>query len=259
MGIVLSVGILGGTGINVAHELVHRKNKWDKALAELLTWSVTYTHFCVEHVYGHHKKVATPNDPATSRFNESIYRFLPRSLFGGVLSFWHIETSLVENRRKPSPWFEDRRIRYPLGLVLGYTMIGVWLGFSAVLLWLVMGLIGSTMLEIVNYVEHYGLERDCRANGRFERVQPHHSWSSTHRITGWLLFGLPRHADHHFLASRPYPILRNHVEAPQLPAGYATMFLLALVPPLWFAVMNPRAEAVRNGIIARSPIHQATA
>ena len=259
LGIVLSVGILGGTGINVAHELMHRKNKWDKALAELLTWSVTYTHFCVEHIYGHHKKVATPNDPATSRFNESIYRFLPRSLLGGVLSFWHIETSLIQKRRQPTEWYNDRRIRYALGLIVGYAMIGMLTGFIGILLWLAIGLIASTMLEIVNYVEHYGLERDCKSNGKFERVQPHHSWSSTHRITGWLLFGLPRHADHHFLASRPYPILRNHQEAPQLPAGYASMFLLALVPPLWFAVMNPRVDAVRNGTVVVSSPQQAAA
>ena len=104
------------------------------------------------------------------------------------------------------------------------------------------------MLEIVNYVEHYGLERRHLSGEKFERVQPHHSWSSTHRITGLLLFGLPRHADHHFLASRPYSILRNHANAPQLPAGYATMFLVALVPPLWFNIMNPRVQAVRCGV-----------
>jgi alkane 1-monooxygenase len=244
-GIVLSTGILGGTGINVAHELMHRRNKWDRALAELLTWSVTYTHFCVEHIYGHHKKVATPDDPASARLNESVYTFVPRSLTGGLLSFWSIETDLIRRRRSTTKWYEDRRVRYALECLFGYACIGLCFGLAGVLAWFIIGLIASTMLEIINYVEHYGLERASMPEGKYERVKPHHSWSSTHRLTGWLLFGLPRHADHHFLASRPYSILRNHAKAPQLPAGYAAMFLLSLVPPLWFSVMNPMVDEVR--------------
>ena len=244
VGIILSTGILGGTGINVAHELMHRTNKFDKALAELLTWSVTYTHFCVEHIYGHHKKVATIEDPATSRLNQTVYAFVPRSLWGGLRSFWTIETHLVTRRRGRLSWYEDRRIRYALELIAGYAVVGAVFGLSGILAWFAFGIISSTMLEIVNYLEHYGLERDEVRAGKYERVQPHHSWSSSHRVTGWLLFGLPRHADHHFLANRPYEILRHYEECPQLPAGYATMLLVALVPPLWFRVMNPRVEAV---------------
>ena len=246
VGIVISTGILGGTGINVAHELMHRKGKVDKALAELLTASVTYTHFCVEHVYGHHKKVATAEDPATSKFGQSVYSFVPQSLWGGLRSFWSIETGLVAGRRKRQSWYDDRRIRYALEQVLAYGAIGFVFGMSGVLIWLAFGLIASTMLEIVNYLEHYGLERTKTKSGRYERVQPHHSWSSSHRVTGWLLFGLPRHADHHFLASRAYAVLRHFEDCPQLPAGYATMFLVAMVPPLWFRIMDPRVLALTD-------------
>jgi alkane 1-monooxygenase len=247
-GIILSTGILGGTGINVAHELMHRSNKFDKALAELLTASVTYTHFCIEHIYGHHKNVATTNDPATSRFGQNVYNFVPKSLLGGLLSAWEIETRLVgrqrANRRR---WYNDRRIRYSLELVAMYGVIAALFGPLGAVLWLAFGLIASTMLEIVNYIEHYGLERLEVSVGKYERVQPHHSWSSSHRITGWLLFGLPRHADHHYLASRHYPVLRHFDDCPQLPAGYATMFLVALVPSLWFKIMDPRVIALANG------------
>lgn len=244
VGLVLSTGILGGTGINVAHELMHRKTKLDKALAELLTASVTYTHFCVEHIYGHHKKVATAEDPATSKFGQTVYSFVPLSLWGGLKSFWKIETDLVEKRRDRQRWYDDRRIRYGMEQVAIYGMVGAFFGLSGMVTWFAFGLIASVMLEIVNYLEHYGLERTQLKSGRYERVQPHHSWSSSHRITGWLLFGLPRHADHHHLASRQYPVLRHFDDCPQLPAGYASMFLIALVPPLWFKVMNPRVIAL---------------
>ena len=247
MGLVLSAGLVGGAGINVAHELMHRKNKFDKALAELLTGSVTYTHFCVEHVYGHHKKVATKNDPATSRFGESLYQFLPRTLLGSLVSFWEIETNLVARKKGQLAWYKDRRVRYALEQGVVYGAVAIAFGVIGMAVWFAMGFIAACMLEVVNYLEHYGLERTEKRAGQFERVQPHHSWSSAHRLTGLLLFGLPRHADHHYLASRPYSILRHYDDCPQLPAGYATMFLLALCPPLWFRVMNPRVMRIRDG------------
>ncbi|MGB0647691.1 MAG: alkane 1-monooxygenase, partial [Bradymonadia bacterium] len=189
-GVILSTGILGGTGINVAHELMHRKGKLDRALAELLTWFVTYTHFCVEHVYGHHKQVATPNDPATAQYGETVYAFLPKSLLGGVKSFWHIETNLIARRKTTTAWYHDRRIRYTLELLLSYGAVAYFTGWAGVLMWAAFGLIASVMLEVINYLEHYGLERKEVKAGKYERVQPHHSWSSSHRLTGLLLFGL---------------------------------------------------------------------
>lgn len=244
-GVIIAVGMMGGIGINVAHEMMHRKSRLDRALAEVLMGSVSYTHFCVEHVYGHHKHVATPLDPATARFGETVYAFVPRSVVGGFKSFWAIEGQLAERRGYGRLDLRNRRLRYPLLWALTVMLAGAVFGVMAAGVFVLQGIVAFTLLEVINYLEHYGLERAEVRPGRYERIRPHHSWNSAHRLTNWYLFGLPRHSDHHYLASRPYSILRHHDEAPQLPAGYATMFLVALVPPLWRSVMHPRVEAVR--------------
>ena len=245
-GICTAVGITGGASINVAHELMHRRGKFDKGLAEGIMTLVSYTHFCVEHVHGHHKNVATHVDPATSRKGETVYAFVPRSVFGGVRSFFAIETRLAEKYASQGISWRDRRVRYPLVLIALYTLVGLAFGWLALGFFIVQGIFAFTMLEVVNYLEHYGLEREQNDAGRYGRVEPIHSWSSPHRLTGWILFGLPRHADHHFRASRHYPILRHMETAPQLPLGYAGMILVSLVPPLWRQVMDPRVDRVRG-------------
>lgn len=245
VGLAVSTGILGGTGINVAHELMHRKPATDRALAELLMTAVTYPHFCVEHVHGHHKRVATVEDPATARLGETVYGFLGRTLPGGLRSFLRIEARL-STRKGHSNSLRDRRVRYPLAVLVALAVSFGVAGVAGVAFFLVQSAIAIFMLETINYVEHYGLQRQRNGDGGYERVRPEHSWNSGHLLTGRLLFGLPRHSDHHFLASRPYAILRHHGEAPELPAGYATMFLVALCPPLWRRVMDPRVAQV-NG------------
>jgi alkane 1-monooxygenase len=243
---VLSLGVVsGGLGLTVAHELMHRPNMLHRASAEVLTHLVAYPHFVIEHVYGHHRNVATPLDPATSRLGESFYAFLPRTLVGGLRSAWRIETDRLRRLRR-SPWHVGNRmlrhaavqLALALGVAIAWGPLGlaVWFGQAAV---------AVLLLEIVNYVEHYGLVRLEIAPGKYERVQPWHSWNAAHRLTNWLLFNLQRHSDHHFLASRPYDRLRHYDDVPQLPAGYATMVLVALVPPLWRRVMDPRVLAWR--------------
>lgn len=244
---LLAVGagvVTGGAGITVAHELVHRKERLDRALAEVLMTSTSYTWFCVEHVLGHHRNVATPLDPATSRLGESVYAFLPRTLIGGVLSAWRLEGERTARRQIPWTSLRDRRTRYGLELVALYAGLS-WLGPAVVGFFAVQSLVAVLLLEVVNYVEHYGLLRAEVAPGRYERVRPDHSWNSTWRLTGAFLFNLPRHADHHAWASRPYWQLRAWPGAPELPLGYATMVLVALVPPLWFRWMDPRVAAAR--------------
>ncbi len=242
VGMLLSLGVVNGAaGITIAHELMHRRRAFERASAEALMLFVSYPHFCVEHVHGHHRHVATPADPASSRFGESIFAFYPRVVLGSLRSFWRIESARVA-KQKPKPW-ADRRIRYAL-LWVGLLALVTWtLGPWGLLYFLVQGVIAFSLLEIINYIEHYGLERAMTASGRYERVRPQHSWNSAHRISNWYLFNLARHSDHHYLASRPYDQLRHYEDVPQLPAGYATMLLTALVPPLWFRVMNPRVEA----------------
>lgn len=239
-GWTLSLGIVAGAGgITIAHELMHRPTRWEFHLAELLMSWVAYPHFCVEHVFGHHKHVATPSDPATARLGQSVYGFLPQTLVGSWQSFWRIEAA----RRRG---WRDARIWYPLYVVGWAALFGAFFGGWGVVGFFSQSFVAVLLLEVINYVEHYGLLRKQREDGRYERVRPEHSWNSAHRLTTALLFQLPRHSDHHYLASRPYPLLRHHSDSPQLPAGYATMVLLALVPPAWFRVMDPRVKAVQD-------------
>jgi alkane 1-monooxygenase len=232
----------GAGGINIAHELMHRKSPPERAVAELLMATVTYTHFCIEHVYGHHRHVATPLDPASSRTGESVYRYLPRTIFGGLLSAMSIERARCR-RRGISPYsLRNRMTRYFATQAALYVVLLVALGPMAALFWFGQSLVAIVLLEVINYVEHYGLQRREIAPGRYERTQPWHSWNASHRLTNWLLFNLQRHSDHHYLASRSYHQLRHYDDVPQLPAGYATMILVALVPPLWRRVMDPRVQ-----------------
>lgn len=239
----LALGVLTGAGaINVAHELMHRADKVDKGAAELLMLSASYPWFCVEHVLGHHRWVATPKDPATARLGETLYRFLPRTLLGGLRSFWSIERDVAA--RRGIPWYSlrDRRTRYALELIALYAALS-WLGGPVVGLFLAQSAVAVLLLEVINYVEHYGLMREEVRPGEFERVKPEHSWNSHHVASAALLFNLPRHADHHAHASRPYHQLRAWPGAPELPLGYPAMVLLALVPPLWFRLMDGRAQS----------------
>jgi alkane 1-monooxygenase len=238
----VSCGLATGVGINVAHELMHRKGRIERALAEVLMMATTYTHFCVEHVYGHHKNIATPLDPASSKQGETLYAYLPRTLLGGLLSAWRIETARVA-RQGGRGTLRDRRLRYPLALAVVYLLIAATVGIGGVLFFAVQSLVAMVLLETINYIEHYGLERREIRPGVYERTSPHHSWNASERLTNWVLFHLQRHADHHHIASRPYFALRHVEDSPQLPTGYAGMLLLAAIPPLWRRVMDPRVAA----------------
>lgn len=241
----LALGIVTGVGgINIAHELMHRKAKGDRALAEILMTSVTYPWFCVEHILGHHRWVATPRDPATSRLGESVYTFLPRSVIGGLVSFVAIERDYA-GRRGIRWWsLADRRTRYTLTTVATWLAVFVFGGWPALAVFAVQSGVAVVLLEVINYVEHYGLVRTEVEPGRYERVAPRHSWNSTQWLTNAFLFNLQRHADHHAFASRPYWELRPWPDAPQLPLGYATMVVVAMFPPLWFRWMDPRVAEV---------------
>ncbi len=253
VGLTVSTGVMTAAGINVAHELMHRKARRDRALAEVLMTLATYPHFCVEHVLGHHRNVATPEDAASARLGESVYGFVPRSIVGGVRSAWRLERHRATERGEAGT-LRDRRVRYALDVALLHVGAFALGGGAALAFVAAQGLVAVVHLEIINYVEHYGLQRERLPSGRYERVQPRHSWNSAHRLTGLYLFGLPRHADHHFLASRPYAVLRHHPGAPQLPAGYATMLLLTLAPPLWRRAMDPRVRALGGEQVAdRAP------
>jgi alkane 1-monooxygenase len=223
----LSVGLAtGGVGITIAHELGHKASRLDRFLARLLLVTVSYGHFTVEHNRGHHQRVATPEDPASARYGESFWRFLPRTLGGSLRHAWKLD-----RREVAGAWLATFAVATGLGLGFGPLAAAFFFVQSAM---------AVTLLEAVNYVEHYGLTRARLADGRYEKVAERHSWDSNHWLTNCFLIHLQRHADHHLHPMRPYAALQPREASPKLPAGYAAMVPLALVPPLWFAVMNPR-------------------
>jgi alkane 1-monooxygenase len=243
IGVVATVGIsCGAFGINVAHELGHRRERAHQWGAWLLLLSTHYMHFLVEHNRGHHRRVATPDDPASARRGETLYTFLPRSIVGSWRSAWSLEAERLAALDR-SPWAWDNLVlRFAVVQLAAAAAALAAFGPLALGAWLVASLGGIVLLETVNYVEHYGLSRSRAEHGGWERVRPVHSWNSNRPMGRIFLFELTRHADHHANATRPYPVLRHHDEAPELPMGYPAMVLLALVPPLFMAVMDGRLD-----------------
>lgn len=242
-GAILSVGVSnGGTGITVAHELIHRSSRFEQWLGRALLLSTFYMHFAIEHVYGHHKHVATDEDPATAKKGENFYRFWLRTVPEQYLSAWMIERERLRKKKKGFWTLSNEMILFHLLQVSLVAGIGFTLGWTVAGVFLLSCLIAFSLLEAVNYLEHYGLERHEQENGRFEKVDHHHSWNSDHVVSRMFLFELSRHSDHHAVASRKYQVLRSFEESPQLPTGYPGMVLLALLPPLWFKVMDPLVD-----------------
>lgn len=247
-GLMISLGVLtGGIGITVAHELGHKLSAVERWLARLLLVSVCYMHFHVEHNRGHHARVATPLDPASARKGQSLFAFLPQTLIGSFASAWRFERERLAKLELPA-WHWRNQVL--LGLAGSAAMVAVaWklAGGTGLALFFGQSAVAILLLEVVNYVEHYGLERKPRADGGYERVDVTHSWNASERFTNWFLFNLQRHSHHHVAHHRRYQALRHFDESPQLPTGYAGMVLLALVPPLWRRVMDERLRRWQQG------------
>jgi alkane 1-monooxygenase len=243
-GFVFSMGISSGAmGINVSHELVHRiDNRLEPFLGRLMLASVCYIHWAIEHVRGHHRNVATPLDPATASLGESFYSFWPRTILGGLRSSWNLEAARLE-RKGQRVWNPGNTLLCSFAAeILILVGLGWAFGVGAILYFLVQSFVAVSLLEVVNYLEHYGMQRRLLENGKYEKVTPLHSWNSSHWVTNYFLFNLQRHSDHHARPNRRYQVLRHFGESPQLPNGYAGMVLLALCPPLWRKVMDNRVE-----------------
>jgi alkane 1-monooxygenase len=246
-GIVLSIALSnGGIGITIAHELVHRSSKLEQWLGRVLLMSVLYMHFAIEHVRGHHALVATHEDPATARLGQSFYGFLFPSIVGQYRSAWHLESERLRKTKKPFWSIHNEMIVFSVMQLAFCALMLVLFGWVFLVLFLLISFLSFSLLEIVNYLEHYGLERDQLDNGRYEKVSHHHSWNSDHIVSRMFLFELTRHSDHHAVASRKYQILRTFDDAPQLPTGYPGMILVALFPPLWFRIMNPLIRSAQS-------------
>jgi alkane 1-monooxygenase len=243
VGWILSTGILGGVlAINPAHELIHKSGRLERAVGGLLLTCVGYHGFKIEHVRGHHVHVATPQDGSTARLGESVYRFVPRALARNTRRAWQLEAARLRACGRPIVSLRNEMLGWTLLWLALLAAFAAWLGAAGAAFFVLQGLAAAASLEVINYVEHYGLQRREVAPGRYERVTHLHSWNASQRLSNWLLFNLQRHSDHHARAWLRYQVLRHHDDSPQLPAGYATMFVLALVPPLWRRVMDPRAR-----------------
>lgn len=243
-GQIIAFGLVCGImAINVGHELGHRHNRFERGLGEILLTLSLQAHFLPYHNHGHHRFVATPNDPATARKNEPVYFFWFRSQIGSYFSAWKIEWNRLKVRNKNPLGFENRMIRYTFAEALIIGSIYFYLGLSVLVPYLVACLIGALLLETVNYIEHYGLLRKKVGDNKYERVTPMHSWNSDHILGRLMLFELSRHSDHHANPSKPYQVLESFKDSPQMPTGYPGMMLLSLVPPLWFKVMNSKLDS----------------
>jgi alkane 1-monooxygenase len=242
-----SMGLLCGSfGINVAHELGHRTKKYEQVFSKALLLTSLYMHFYIEHNKGHHKNVATPADPASARYNEPVYTFYLRSVIFSYLSAWKIANSEMKKQGLPVLHWKNEMLQAQVIQFLFVTAIVLMFGWLITFYFLNAALIGFLMLETVNYIEHYGLQRKQRADGNYERAMPQHSWNSNHILGRLMLFELSRHSDHHYMASRKYQVLQHHDDAPQLPTGYPGSMILSLFPPLWFYVMNKKIKELQK-------------
>lgn len=244
-GRVISMGLLCGSfGINAAHELGHRTQKYERNMSKALLLTSLYMHFYIEHNKGHHKNVSTPEDPSSARKWEPVYLFYFRTIITGYISAWKIAAEEQLKNSRPVIHYSNPMIQFQfLQLAL---LMAIYLSFGSLALGCFAGAacIGFLLLETVNYIEHYGLQRKKNERG-YERAMPEHSWNSNHILGRLMLFELSRHSDHHYLASRKYQILRHHDHAPQMPTGYPGMMLLSFIPPLWFTVMHKRINKFR--------------
>jgi len=236
----IAVGtVTGGLGITVAHELAHRASSLDRIIAKALLVMVGYGHFVIEHVRGHHVRVATPEDPATAPRGMSVYRFIVRSVVGSFAHAWRLEAMRLQHQGR-SAWSAANWTLTGSVLAVALLVLAAWVGgVKAATLFAFQAAWAVVLLEVINYIEHYGLQRRP-VGDRYEAVGAEHSWNADFTISNWILFNLQLHADHHANMQRPYEELRSVPTAPQLPAGYPAMTLLALIPPAWFAVMDHR-------------------
>jgi len=252
LGIALSMGIIGGLGINVGHELGHRQKGIEKWLAKAAFAPTFYGHFPLAHNAGHHVRVATPEDPSSARLGESLWRFLPRTVFGSYRIAWRLVAARMRRRGRPV-WHVSNEVVQSWLISLAFWALPVAILSHRVLPFIAIQAVGGiVLLESVNYLEHYGLLRQRTRNGRYERCRAEHSWNSDFLVTNFLLLNLQRHSDHHANPSKRYQSLRSCPDAPQLPAGYASMILLAWIPPLWRKVMDRRVIAHYGGDVSRA-------
>ena len=255
IGLALTMSMVSGIAINTAHELGHKRDSLERWLSRIALAQTCYGHFFIEHNRGHHVRVATPEDPASARLGESFYEFLPRTVIGSLRSAWELERVRLERMEKSRLSLRNDILNaWAMSVVLFSALVAVF-GLVVLPYLLIQAVLGFSLLEVVNYLEHYGLLRQRRPDGRYERTRPEHSWNSNSVASNVLLYHLQRHSDHHANPIRRYQALRHVDEAPQLPTGYAGMIVCALVPPVWRRIMDHRLLAHYEGEVALANVN----
>lgn len=254
IGLILSVGAVNGLAINTGHELSHKRDLLGRWMAKLTLAPTAYGHFFTEHVRGHHKNVATPEDPASSKMGETFWEFLPRTMIGSLVSACRIEKERLARLGKSQWSLENDNLQAWALTVVFFGALVLWLGWMALPFLLLQSFYAASLLEVINYIEHYGLLRQKGPDGRYERCGPEHSWNSNHIVTNLVLYQLQRHSDHHAHPTRSFQALRHFDESPQLPSGYASMLMPAYIPFLWFRQMDPMVAEHYKGDLSRANI-----
>jgi alkane 1-monooxygenase len=253
-GMVLSLGALGAVlAINPAHELIHRNTSLERNLGGLLLAGVCYGAFKVEHVRGHHLHAATAKDTASAKQGDNIFAFTLRSMFGTISNAHRLEHQRL-NRLGLRPtamqwWFKNEIVRWNAVSLLLAVAVSLAFGWLALAVFLLASLGAIFELEVINFIEHYGLTRQAiSGTNKFEPVQEHHSWNTNTLASNVFLFNLQRHSDHHAHAGKDYLHLSSISSAPQMPYGYSIMFLVALCPPAWRKLMDHRIPAQSRSV-----------
>jgi alkane 1-monooxygenase len=243
LGLTASVGLSGGVfGMLAAHEMVHSRRRAERGLGVAMLAAMGYAHFRIAHIHGHHRRAATWDDPASARLGETVFAFVSRSVAGQWREAWAFERTRLARGGHPHAIAGNRMVQY-LVVEAGVAALFAALGPVSLAFWLAQAALAVILLEMFNYVAHYGLTRRRAPSGAVERIAPRHSWNASRRMNNWSLFNMGRHADHHRSGSREYQRLESLPASPELPCGYAGAVLLALAPPLWRRVMDPRAAA----------------
>ncbi len=244
LGLAAVAGVTSGLAINTGHELGHKNSQLEKLLAKIVLAVPAYGHFTIDHNQGHHRNVSTPDDPASARMGESIYKFALRESPGALREAWAFERDRLARRARPV-WHSNNQIlqSYALTALLTIGLVGAF-GWIVIPFLIVHNLVAWWQLTTANYIEHYGLLRRKDARGKFERCEPHHSWNSNHIYSNLVLLHLARHSDHHTHPTRRYQSLRHYDDLPTLPSGYFSAYLLAYIPTLWFRFMDKRLLAL---------------
>ena len=239
VGMTLGMGIISGNIVNLAHELGHRKNMFKQFMSKLSLMQILMMDFFIYHNHVHHRWVATDNDPGSADRGENFYSFFIKDVIGNTISAWKVEVKRLAGKKYPPITWANQLLQYSVCQGLFLYVIFYFYGMEGLIYTLICSVFAHFVLSQLNYIQHYGLRRKKKDNGKYEKPGLEHAWNNPSFWSSAMLFTLPRHSDHHYKSSIPYQLLKEYEGSPQHPFGYPAMMLICLFPPLWFDIMDP--------------------